>query len=91
MGGIQALARSTYSKILPKTNDHTAYFSFYDVAEKMAVVLGTFLFGLLETLTGSMRSSILLLGVLFLFGLIFLIQLKRIKPKSLIMDDSTLR
>ena len=65
MGGVQALARSTYARLLPETNDHTAYFSFYDVAEKMAVVLGTFLFGLLETLTGSMRSSILLLGILF--------------------------
>lgn len=78
MGGIQALARSTYTKLLPQTDDNAAYFSFYDVAEKMAVVLGTFLFGLLETLTGSMRASILLLGVLFLCGLIFLIYLLRI-------------
>jgi UMF1 family MFS transporter len=91
MGGIQALARSTYSKLLPKTNEHTAYFSFYDVAEKMAVVLGTFLFGLLETLTGSMRSSILLLGVLFLVGLIFLIQLKKINSNKLINAGSTLK
>ena len=91
MGGIQALARSTYSKLLPKTNEHTAYFSFYDVAEKMAVVLGTFLFGLLETLTGSMRSSILLLGVLFLVGLIFLIKLKGINSNKLINAGSTLK
>ena len=83
MGGVQALARSTYARLLPETNDHTAYFSFYDVAEKMAVVLGTFLFGLLETLTGSMRSSILLLGILFVIGLYYLIQLKRMKISAI--------
>ena len=72
MGGVQALARSTYAKLLPGAEDHTSYYSFYDVAEKLAVVFGTFLFGLLEWMTGSMRASILLLGVLFLLGLWFL-------------------
>lgn len=79
MGGVQALARSTYAKLLPKTSDNTAYYSFYDVAEKMAVVLGTFLFGLLEWLTGSMRASILLLGVLFILGLIFFFGIRKEK------------
>ncbi|MEX1190098.1 MAG: MFS transporter [Bacteroidia bacterium] len=79
MGGVQALARSTYSKLLPSTNDHAAYYSFYDVAEKMSVVLGTFFFGLLEMLTGSMRASILLLGGLFIIGLIFFIGIRKEK------------
>jgi MFS transporter, UMF1 family len=79
MGGVQALARSTYARLLPATEDHTAYFSFYDVAEKLAVVLGTFLYGLLEWMTGSMRASILLLGVLFMIGLYFFILLRKEK------------
>ena len=79
MGGVQALARSTYAKLLPKTDDHAAYYSFYDVAEKMSVVLGTFFFGLLEMLTGSMRASILLLGGLFIVGLFFFIGIRKEK------------
>lgn len=84
MGGIQALARSTYARLLPETQDHTAYFSFYDVAEKLAVVTGTFLYGLLEALTGSMRMSILLLGVLFVIGFCFLAVLQRNKVLQVI-------
>jgi UMF1 family MFS transporter len=79
MGGVQALARSTYAKLIPASNDNTSYFSFYDVCEKMAVVLGTFFYGLLEQLTGSMRTSIVLLGFLFLIAIIGWIQLKKFK------------
>jgi MFS transporter, UMF1 family len=81
MGAVQALARSTYTKLLPATRDHTSYFSFYDVAEKLAVVTGTFLFGLLETLTGSMRMAIVLLGIFFAAGYAVLIWLGRIQRK----------
>jgi len=70
MGAVQALARSGWSKLLPPDADHTSYFSFYDVAEKLAVVLGTFLFGLLEWMTGSMRASVVLLALVFLLGFI---------------------
>ncbi len=73
MGGIQSLSRSTYSKLLPAgTQDPTSYFSFYDVLEKVAIILGTFLFGFMEQLTGSMRSSLLLLGFFFIVGLLLL-------------------
>ncbi len=66
MGSIQTLSRSTYSKMLPDDPGvHTTYFSFYDVFEKIAIVLGTFAFGYLEWLTGSMRSAILLMLVFF--------------------------
>lgn len=78
MGAVQALARSTWSKLLPDSNDHTAYFSFYDVAEKMAVVSGTFCFGLLESLTGSMRASVVMLAVFFVFALFFLTPLRNL-------------
>jgi UMF1 family MFS transporter len=70
MGAVQALARSGWSKLLPTDKDHTSYFSFYDVAEKLAVVLGTFFFGLLEWLTGSMRASVVLLAVVFVIAFI---------------------
>lgn len=75
MGGIQALSRSTYSKLLPVgTEDTTSYFSFYDVLEKAAIILGTFLFGFMEYLTGSMRASLLMLGGFFILGLLVLLR-----------------
>lgn len=73
MGGTQALARSTYSKFLPETQDHASYFSFYDVTEKVGIVFGTFFFGLMEYLTDDMRSSILSVIFFFVVGLIVLL------------------
>ena len=72
MGGIQSLSRSTYSKFMPETKDTTSFFSFYDVTEKMAIVIGLFSFGLIEGLTNNMRNSILALIVFFVLGLVFL-------------------
>jgi len=77
MGGTQALARSTYSKMLPETRDHTSFFSFYDVMEKIATVGGTFSFGIIEALTGSMRYSVLAITVFFIVGLVFMLILLR--------------
>ncbi len=75
MGGIQSLSRSTYSKLIPEgTQDTASFFSFYDVLEKVAIVLGTFGFGFIEQLTGSMRSSVLLLGSFFVLGMLILSQ-----------------
>ena len=77
MGGIQSLSRSTYSKLLPEdTPDTTSYFSFYDVLEKSAIVLGSFSFGLAELITGDIRNSILVLGSFFVISVIALLQLK---------------
>jgi UMF1 family MFS transporter len=74
MGGSQALTRSTFSKMIPpETKNHTSFFSFYDVMEKLATVAGTFSFGLMETLTGSMRASVLSIILFFITGLIFFI------------------
>ena len=78
MGGSQSLARSTYSKMLPKTTtDHTSFFSFYDVMEKLATVAGTFSFGVIEVVTGSMRYSVLSIALFFTIGLFFLLLLLR--------------
>lgn len=83
MGGTQALARSTYSKMLPEsTTDHTSYFSFYDVMEKLATVAGTFSFGIIEAITGSMRFSVLTIAVFFILGAIFLLLTLRIELKN---------
>ncbi len=77
MGGTQALARSTYSKMLPETRDHTSFFSFYDVMEKLATVGGTFSFGIIEAITGSMRYSVLAITTFFAIGLVFMLILLR--------------
>lgn len=69
MGGIQSLSRSTYSKLMPETEDTTSWFSFYDVTEKIAIVIGMFSFGLIQEITGSQRNSVLSLMVFFLLGL----------------------
>lgn len=76
MGGIQSLSRSTYSKLLPPTNDHASYFSFYDVCDKVGTVLGTFIFGYINEITGSMRQSIVALIVFFIIGIILLLRVQ---------------
>lgn len=82
MGGIQALSRSTYSKMLPDTKDHASYFSFYDVLEKLGIVVGTFLFGFIEGWTDSMRNSALVLMSFFIVGLLLLFLVKKEKNIS---------
>jgi MFS transporter, UMF1 family len=77
MGGIQSLSRATYSKLIPKnTIDHASYFSFYDVTYNLSIVLGTFSYGLINQLTGSMRYSALALAVYFIIGMAFLISIR---------------
>ncbi|MFB6306763.1 MAG: MFS transporter, partial [Flavobacteriales bacterium] len=73
MGGVQSLSRSTYSKFLPKTKDHASFFSFFDVTEKVGIMIGMFIFGSLEGLTGSMRASVFALIAFFIVGLVLLI------------------
>jgi len=70
MGGIQALSRSTYSKLLPETEDHTSFFSFYDVMEKLGMIIGTVSFGMISEITGGMRPSVLSLILFFVIGFI---------------------
>ncbi|QTD38148.1 MFS transporter [Polaribacter batillariae] len=77
LGAIQSLTRSTYSKLLPKTYDNATYFSFYDVTEKIAIVLGTFVFGFLIYLTESMQWSVLSLALFFVASFIVLSRLKK--------------
>ena len=77
MGGIQALSRATYSKLIPKdTTDLASFFSFYDVTYNVSIVIGTFAYGIIENMTGSMRNSSLTLALFFFIGLGFLLRLK---------------
>ena len=73
MGGIQSLSRSTNAKLIPETKDTVSFFSFYDVTEKLAAVIGIFSFGYITELTGSQRNSVLALGVFFLIGFFLLL------------------
>ena len=72
MGGLQSLSRSTYSKLLPKTLDTTSFFSFYDVTEKIGIVIGMLCFGLVDQISGSMRNGILFFIVFFFLGALLL-------------------
>lgn len=77
MGGIQSIARSTYSKLLPETEDTASFFSFYDVTEKVGIVIGMTIYGTIDVITGSMRNAIVFLGVFFVIGLILLTRVPR--------------
>ncbi len=77
MGGIQSLSRSTYSKFLPKTTDTTSYFSFYDVTEKIGVVVGMVIYGTITQIFGSMRLSIIFLAVFFIIGIFLLLKVPK--------------
>ena len=80
MGGIQALSRSTYSKLIPATENTCSYFSFYQMCMILSISLGTFMSGIVDQLTGSLRNSIIIFAVIFIFGAILL---KDIKMKKL--------
>jgi UMF1 family MFS transporter len=72
MGGIQSLSRSTYSKLLPETEDTASFFSFYDVAEKIGIVIGMCVYGIIDQITGSPRAAIVILALFFLTSIFLL-------------------
>ncbi len=84
MGGIQALSRSTYSKLLPATEDHASFFSFYDVMEKLGMIFGTITFGIISEIVGGMRPSILSLVTYFIIGFMILFTMRHQK-----VDEAT--
>jgi len=81
MGGIQSLSRSTYSKLLPQTNDTASFFSFYDVAEKIGIVIGMMVYGIIDQVTGSPRFGIASLALFFIVAVILL---NRIPKKAVL-------
>lgn len=79
MGGVQSLSRSTYSKFLPETADTTSYFSFYDVSEKIGIVIGMIVFLTMQEITSSMRYSIVFLILFFGIGVVLLLRVPKDK------------
>ena len=84
MGGIQSLSRSTYSKLIPETDDTTSFFSFYDVTEKVGIIIGMVMFGTIDQFTGSMRNAILMFLILFIVGAFLLSRIPNNRPHSTI-------
>ena len=82
MGGIQSLSRSTHAKLIPETKDTVSFFSFYDVTEKIAAVVGIFTFGYITELTGSQRNSTLALATFFVIGLCLLFHTNAAKSEN---------
>ena len=86
MGGVQSISRSTYSKLIPEgTNDTASFFSFYDITEKLAIVIGTFSYGFIDMMTGSMRNSMVFMSLFFIAGFVIL-QFAKLK-KNLILAE----
>lgn len=84
MGGIQSLSRSTYSKLIPETDDTTSFFSFYDVTEKVGIIIGMVMFGTIDQFTGSMRNAILMFLILFIVGAFLLSRIPNNRAHSTI-------
>jgi len=73
VGGIQSLSRSSYTKLLSDEVDEvTSFFSFYDVLTKFAVVAGTLTFGIVDSITGNLRYSVLTIAMFFIVSLFFI-------------------
>ena len=84
MGGIQSNSRATYAKLCPPNEkDTSSYFSFYEVCDRLSTVLGTFIFGLVIQISGSMRIGILILAAVFALSLLFLLKLKNNHSQAL--------
>lgn len=86
MGGTQSLSRSTYSKYLPETKDTASFFSFYDITEKIGIVIGMVIFGYVEASSGNMRTSVLALIVFFVLGFVALFFIPKSENGSLTLD-----
>ena len=87
MGGIQSNSRATFAKMCPSNEkDTSSYFSFYDACDRLSTVLGTFIFGLVIQISGSMRIGILILGFVFLTSLYFLRTIQNTKELAPISE-----
>ena len=73
-GGIQALSRSEFGKLIPKDNANE-YYGFFDIFGKYAAVMGTFLVSVFTQLTGNPSIGVLSIAVLFLVGFVLLVRM----------------
>ncbi|MBN09784.1 MAG: MFS transporter [Flavobacteriaceae bacterium] len=77
MGGLQSLSRSTYSMFIPETKDTASFFSFYSITEKVGIIIGMILFGIIDQITGSMRNSVLMFAIFFIIGVFLLLRVPK--------------
>ncbi|HZV68236.1 MAG TPA: MFS transporter [Saprospiraceae bacterium] len=88
LGGIQSLSRATYAKLLEgRKDDPTSFFSFYDIISKLAIISGTFMFGLVNSITGNMRMSVLVLILFFIGGLVMLITVDKSRINTVTSNE----
>lgn len=80
-GGIQALSRSYFAKIIPKENSNE-FFGFYNIFGKFAAIVGPAVMSLTTTLTGSAKLSILAIIPLFIIGFCIFILLPKDKNRN---------
>lgn len=74
-GGIQALSRSFFGKLIPKTKS-AEYFGVFNIFGKISSIFGPLLMGIVTQTTGNIRYGILSLGILFILGLVFFLKVK---------------
>jgi len=86
MGGVQSMSRSTFTMFLPKEGEHASYYSFYELTEKIAIVLGTFSYGVIDEITGGMRPSVIVLTLYFVIGIVILTVLRSVLKKGVPME-----
>ncbi len=85
MGGIQSISRSTFAKFIPSdTTDNASFFSLYECVDKTSIVFGTLIYGLCDTITGSARSSVLILGLFFFFAILILRKIIKLNPYKIL-------
>ena len=77
-GGIQALSRSYFGKLIPKERSNE-YYGFFDIFGRYASVMGTLLVSVVTSLTGDASLGVLSIGILLVVGFVMLIRLSRIK------------
>ena len=77
-GGIQALSRSYFGKIIPKERANE-YYGFFDIFGRYASVMGTLLVSVVTSLTGDASLGVLSIGILLVVGFVMLVRLSRIR------------
>lgn len=75
-GGIQALSRSEFGKLIPKEHANE-YYGFFDIFGKYAAILGTFLMSVFTQVTGNASLGVLSIAVLFILGIVFLVRMPK--------------
>ena len=77
-GGVQALSRSYFGKLIPKERANE-YYGFFDIFGRYASVMGTLLVSVVTSLTQNPSLGVLSIGILLVVGLVMLVKLSRMQ------------